>query len=56
MDTCKDPRPTDTPPADGPRRFNGCAIAVLVLLVLAALGTGALAEWEKGLDGPTASP
>ncbi|MGW6615698.1 hypothetical protein ACWGA0_19935 [Streptomyces erythrochromogenes] len=51
MDTDKDPTPTDTPPADGQRWFNGCAIAVLVLLGLAGLGAWALADLEKGLDG-----
>ncbi|MFG2988025.1 hypothetical protein ACGFZK_01715 [Streptomyces sp. NPDC048257] len=49
MDT--DQTPTDTPTADKPRWFNGCAIAVAVLAVLAMLGAWALAEFEKGLDG-----
>ncbi|MGW6982234.1 hypothetical protein ACWGE1_22820 [Streptomyces sp. NPDC054932] len=49
MDT--DPAPTDTPTADKPRRFNGCAVAAAVLVVLAVLGAWALAEFEKGLDG-----
>ncbi|MFG2341143.1 hypothetical protein [Streptomyces yangpuensis] len=49
MDT--DPTPTDTPTADTPRWFKGCAIAALCLLGLAGLGAWALAEFEKGLDG-----
>lgn len=49
MDT--DPTPTDIPTADEPRRFNGCAIAAVVLAVLVVLGAWALAEFEKGLDG-----
>ncbi|THA86025.1 hypothetical protein [Streptomyces sp. A0592] len=51
MDTDENPKRTATPPAEEPRRYHGCAIAVLVLLVLAALGAWALAELEKGLDG-----
>ncbi|WP_327418959.1 hypothetical protein [Streptomyces sp. NBC_01233] len=49
MDT--NPTPTDTPTADTPRWFNGCAIAVVVLIVLVGLGAWALAEFEKGFDG-----
>ncbi|WP_404962310.1 hypothetical protein [Streptomyces sp. 147326] len=49
MDT--NPTPTDTPTADKPRWFNGCAVAVVVLIVLFGVGAWALAEFEKGFDG-----
>ncbi|MEV0415508.1 hypothetical protein AB0I68_33230 [Streptomyces sp. NPDC050448] len=42
----------DTATAGSPRRFNGCAIALLVLTVLALLGAVALSEIGKGLDNP----
>ncbi|MFD9412320.1 hypothetical protein ACFWBN_35680 [Streptomyces sp. NPDC059989] len=49
MDTA--PTPAETPAADTPRWFKGCAIAGAVLTVLVVLGAWALAEFEKGLDG-----
>ncbi|MFF8032414.1 MULTISPECIES: hypothetical protein [unclassified Streptomyces] len=49
MDT--DPAPTDAPTAENPGCFIGCAVAMLLLTVLIALGAWALEEFEKGLDG-----
>ncbi|MFE9635844.1 hypothetical protein [Streptomyces sp. NPDC006463] len=51
MDPTPSDTPTGTPTAGDARWFNGCAIAVVVLTVLVALGAWALADFEKGLDG-----
>ncbi|MFF5161072.1 hypothetical protein ACFY3N_33495 [Streptomyces sp. NPDC000348] len=49
MDT--DSVPAGAPAAKGSGRAVGCAIALLVLVVLTGLGAWALDEFEKGLDG-----
>lgn len=50
--TCMDTDSTpDAAAAGSPRRFNGCAVALLVLTVVVLLGAAALAEVVKGLEG-----
>ncbi|MFI9191988.1 hypothetical protein ACIG0A_22185 [Streptomyces californicus] len=43
--------PADTHPAPSSRGFYGCAIAMIVALVLIALAAAGLSDFEKGLDG-----
>ncbi|MFH8882265.1 hypothetical protein [Streptomyces californicus] len=43
--------PADTPPAVSSRGFYGCAIAMIVAVVLIMLAAAGLSEFEKGLDG-----
>ncbi|MFF3530272.1 hypothetical protein ACFYX5_26720 [Streptomyces rubiginosohelvolus] len=51
MDTDEAATATDPSPVASPRGFYGCAIALIVLFTLIALGAHALTEFEKGLDG-----
>ncbi|CAM5231312.1 hypothetical protein SCALM49S_04995 [Streptomyces californicus] len=43
--------PADTDPAPSSRGFYGCAIAMVVAVVLIALAAAGLSDFEKGLDG-----
>ncbi|MFD3813567.1 hypothetical protein ACFWRZ_00675 [Streptomyces rubiginosohelvolus] len=51
MDTEEATAAAETSPVASPRGFYGCAIALIVLFTLIALGAHALTEFEKGLDG-----
>lgn len=51
MDTEEAATATDPSPVASPRGFYGCAIALIVLFTLIALGAYAVTEFEKGLDG-----
>ncbi len=42
---------TDTSPVASARGFYGCVIALIAFFTLIALGTHAVTEFEKGLDG-----
>ncbi|MGW4039382.1 hypothetical protein ACWEIM_24410 [Streptomyces sp. NPDC004778] len=51
MDTEEATTAAETSPAASPRGFYGCVIALIVFFTLIALGTHAVTEFEKGLDG-----
>ncbi|NED07028.1 hypothetical protein G3I55_35920 [Streptomyces sp. SID6648] len=47
---------TDPSPVASPRGFYGCAIALIAVFTLIALGAYAVTELEKGLDGTPPHP